>query len=151
MNSCAASSVLCGLLLMSGMGAAATSTSMCRRLHLRVSGQAFLAVLLRTGDKLSLDEPTLNELLSLLHVELPNRLPAVLEQRVPARIAATVHSTSLCARMQFVPSASSSWLVTDNASKASALSAVPYMLVLDVQSPAEQAPKPSTLAAHGFT
>ena len=116
-----------------------------RRMHIRVSATHFLPVLLRVIDLEAsgwFGERQLSELMALLHEELPHRLPAVLDLRTPAqRAVPALQCDSLCARLTFQPTASSFWLLCDGvqhaaggpSSSSSALIAVPYTLLLDVE------------------
>ena len=81
-------------------------------------------------------EAELHELLGLLQLEVPPRLAALMQQRVPSRDATIIHGDTLTATLLFQPTSSELWLLDQHAS--GALSAVPYTLLCDVESRARQ-------------
>ena len=104
-----------------------------RRLHLRVGANDYLPVRLTIEDAESgwFGEAQLNELLSLLHRELPQLLPPVVAQRIPMRVdAEPCTGNTIHASVFFQPTAFTTWLVT---TKQDSLTQVPYTLFAAVR------------------
>ena len=116
-----------------------------RRLHLAVGEHAFLPALLRVHHGDWLGEPQMHELMALLHAAVPETLPNLLQQRSTSRVhAQAIEADTLCARLTFLPTTSSCWLLCDGDEQqqqqqqhapatTTTMSAVPYTLLVDVE------------------
>ena len=116
-----------------------------RRLHLQVGAHSFLPVTLRIfctqADQPSqwFGEPQLQELMELLHAEVPNTLPPLIAQRTPQRsVPMPLNGKHIAVCLTFLPTTSATWLVTNgghdgNSSISPALAAVPFTLLCDVE------------------
>ena len=105
-----------------------------RRLHIAVGPDTYLSVLLRiSGDGSWFGETHLEELMALLLQEVPERLPPLLQCRVPTRAAHSVAIDSMTVSLIFQPTVSTMWLVCDGLTAASAMTAVPVTLLVSVE------------------
>ena len=117
-----------------------------RRLHLQVGADAFLPATLRIFNDASggtewFSEEHLQDLMVLLHAEVSKQLPPLLAQRTPSRTVPTSASRgSLSTILTLLPTTSATWLVSHGSGQAqgggltsSALAAVPYTLLCDVE------------------